>query len=303
MTKYMTKLENTLMGEGLTQNTAEQYVKRLVKANKGQTYTSLTFLRKPQVVMENMKEAEYSASSMESFVAMFVSILGKVGGKLNNKAKKEYEAILVKPDEYFVKRERGVKTENQEKNWLSKEDFDKYVNETKTAGETASRKRKNFTTKDYDAVLNWFIISLYTLLPPRRNKDYMLMKLNGEGNVLDIKNSKMIFRDYKTAGKYGEQTTDLTDYPEFLKVLKIYLKHRNDESDYLLTFHDGKYFSQTNTMTRILNKIFGGNKVSSTAIRSMYLTTKYGGEQNEEIKKDADMMAHGIQAQQTTYIK
>ena len=303
MTKFMTKLENTLMSEGLTQNTAEQYVKRLVNVNKGQTYTSLTFLRKTKEVMDYLKERDYTASSMESFVAMFVSILGKVGGKLNDKAKKEYEAILVKPDEYFVKRERGIKTPNQEKSWIEKEAFDKYVEQTQQAGETASRKRKNFTTKDYDAILDWFIVSLYTLLPPRRNKDYMLMKLNGDGNVLDIKNNKMIFRDYKTAGKYGEQITDLTDYPEFMRVLKKYLPQRNDESEYLLTFHDGKHFSQTNSMTRRLNKIFGGNKVSSTAIRSMYLTTKYGGEQNKEMIKDADMMAHGIQAQQTTYIK
>ncbi len=81
------------------------------------------------------------------------------------------------------------------------------------------------------------------------------------------------------------------------------MKRRPNEGNDLLVFHDGKGFTQSNTITRLLNKIFGNNKVGSTAIRSMYLTSKYGGEQNEEMKDDAKKMGHSIQAQQTNYVK
>jgi hypothetical protein len=301
----MTKMENILMSEGLTENTASQYVKRLMLLNNGKKFTSIAFLRKSKDIMEYMRDdKKFSASSMESYLGMIISVLKKLPSKMNEKARKQYEEILEKPDEYFTKRDRTVKTENQEKSWLDKETFEKYVDEAREKGLTASRKTKVFTTRDYNAVLEYFLISLYTLLPPRRNKDYQLMKIDTEeGNRLDTKTKEFIFTDYKTSGKYGEQKLDLNEYPEFLKVLKIYMKRRPNETDDLLVFHDGKGFTQTNTITRLLNKIFGGNKVGSTAIRSMYLTSKYGGEQNEEMKKDADQMGHSIQTQQTAYVK
>lgn len=302
MSKFMNKLENKLVSEGLSQNTAEQYVKRLMRTNQNKQFTSLVFLRRVDDVMNFLKD-NFSASSIESYVAMFVSILSKMPSKTNDVARKKYENILTQPNKYFEKRDRSVKTENQKKGWIEKEDFDKYINEAKEKALTSSRKTKNFTTADYDNILNYFIVSLYTLLPPRRNKDFQTMKINSaEGNSLDTKTMTMTFRDYKTSTTYGEQKLDLGDYPEFMKILKMYLKRRNNESEYLLVRHNGKHFVLNNDITRKLNKIFGGNKVSSTAIRSMYLTEKYG-EKNKEMKSDAENMGHSIAQQQTAYIK
>jgi len=299
----MNTMEQKLIASGLTENTAVQYVKRVMRLNRNKTFTNLSFLRKYKEIMEYMKEEKFADSSIESYIAMIISVFQKLPSKQNDKARIEYENILNNPNDYFVKRDRSVKTEAQKESWLSKEEFDEYVNRATEKGLTASRKKKNFTTKDYNDLLNYFVISLYTLLPPRRNKEYMNMKINTEeGNRLDTKNMEMIFTDYKTATTKKKKKTDLKEYPQFVKVLKLYLK-RKPESDYLLVNHEGQNFKQTNTMTRLLNKIFGGNKVSSTAIRSMYLTTKYGGEQNNEMKKDATAMGHSIQQQQTTYIK
>lgn len=302
MSRFMITTEQKLIASGLTENTAVQYVKRLMRLNKYKTFTNLVFLRKPKDIMEYMKnDLSMASSSMESYLAMIISVLKKLPSKANDKARLEYEAIYDNPNEYFVKRDRSVKTDNQKK-WIDKEQFDTYVNEAKEKGLTASRKKKNFTTRDYNDILNYFVVSLYTLIPPRRNKDYQLMKVDtDEGNRLDTKNMEMIFTDYKTSSTYGEQKTDLKEYPDFVKVLKLYLKRKPD-SEYLLVNHDGQHFKQLNSMTRLLNKIFGGHNVSSTAIRSMYLSTKYG-EQNKEMKNDADAMGHSIQQQQTTYIK
>ena len=304
MSKFMITMEQKLVKDGLTETTATQYVKRLMRLNRNKPFTSLVFIRKPKDIMVYLKDEKFSPSSMESYLAMIISILKRNPSKQNDIARKEYEEILDKPDEYFTKRERGVKTDNQKKGWIEKEVFNKYIEEAKEKGLTASRKKTTFTTKDYNDILNYFIVSLYTLLPPRRNRDFQLMKINAdEGNSYDTEKKMFLFRDYKTSGTYGEQKIDLSEYPDFLKVMKIYMKRRPTDNNYLLVEHDGSHFKLVNTMTRKLNKIFGGNKVGSTAIRSMYLTTKYGGEQNEEMKKDAHDLGHSIATQQTQYVK
>lgn len=69
MSKFMTKLENILMSEGLTENTASQYVKRIMLLNNGKKFTSIAFLRKPKDIMEYMRDDRgLSASSMESYL-------------------------------------------------------------------------------------------------------------------------------------------------------------------------------------------------------------------------------------------
>jgi len=302
MSKFMITMEQKLIKEGLTESTAIQYVKRLMRLNRLKPFTNLMFIRKPRDIMVYMKDESFSASSMESYLGMIISVLKKLPSKQNDKARKEYEQILDKPDEYFTKRDRSVKTENQEKGWIDKDTFDKYVEETKEKGLTASRK-KNFITRDYNDLLNYFILSLYTLLPPRRNRDFQLMKINAdEGNSYDTEKQEFIFRDYKTFSTYGEQRLEIREYPEFLKVMKLYMKRRPKENDYLIVEHDGTEFKHNNSMTRRLNKIFGGNKVGTTAIRSMYLTTKYG-DLNSEMKKDSVNMGHSIHQQQTAYVK
>lgn len=180
----------------------------------------------------------------------------------------------------------------------------KLIEGVENKGIKASRKRKNITTKDYDDIVNYFIISLYTKIPPRRNKDYYTMKINSEeGNTYMTDTNEFIYRDYKTSGKYGEQKISLNEYPEFNKVMKVYMNKRveNDEG-YLITKHDGGYLKQTNDMTRRLNKIFGGRKISSTALRNLYVKDKYS-DINKEMADDAMKMGHSIDQQQTSYVK
>jgi hypothetical protein len=55
-------------------------------------------------------------------------------------------------------------------------------------------------------------------------------------------------------------------------------------------------------MTRRLNKIFGGKKISSTALRNLYVKDKYS-DINKEMADDAMKMGHSIDQQQTSYVK
>jgi len=301
MSKFMLQMEEKIKTEGLTEATATLYVKRLMGLNGGK-FTNIKFLRDVENVMDKLKD--YAPSSQESYVAMIVSVMNKYQSKTNDKARLQYVSILKDPSKYFVKRERNVMTPNQKANWLGKDDMMKMIGEVEQKGIKASRKRKNITTKDYDDIVNYFIVSLYTKLPPRRNKDYSIMKINSdEGNTYMTDTNEFIYREYKTSGKYGEQKISLNEYPEMNKVMKIFMNKRvENDNGFLITRHDGSNFRQTNDMTRRLNKIFGGKKISSTALRNMYVKDKYKDVSGEMID-DAMKMGHSIHAQQGQYIK
>jgi hypothetical protein len=112
-----------------------------------------------------------------------------------------------------------------------------------------------------------------------------------------------IFRDYKTSTTYGEQKLSLNDYPEMNKVMKMYMNKRVENDDgFLITKHDGGHMKNSNDMTRRLNKIFGGKKISSTALRNMYVKDKYKNV-NKEMVDDAMKMSHSVGTQQGHYVK
>lgn len=302
VSKFIENMEKRLISQGLKPNTVDVYIKRLMKLNNGK-FNNLKFIRDIDVVMNKMDHLQ--SNTKESYIAMIISILKKYPMKANDKARHQYESILKDPSDYFERKERGKKTDAQQKNWLPKEEVDKFAKEAEEKGKKAARKRKNMTTEEYNDIMDWTIVSLYTKMPPRRNKDYSEMKINSDtGNSYDIDTNELVFRDYKTDSKYGEQRFSLSKYPEMNKVMKTWINKRTDnENNYLLSNHDGSYsFKSSNSMTRRLNKIFGGNKVSSTALRSIYLSDKYK-DSNLDMKEDAEFMSHTVGIQQTVYVK
>ena len=130
------------------------------------------------------------------------------------------------------------------------------------------------------------------------------MKRYKEHNYFDPKTNKFIFNVYKTDNKYGEQVIDVPQ--ELLEVLELYIrfhplvKKKNPENVPLLVNYSGVPFKAQNAITRILNKIFKKN-ISSSMLRHIYLSSKYGPELKER-EKDASLMAHSVQ-QATSYIK
>jgi hypothetical protein len=64
--------------------------------------------------------------------------------------------------------------------------------------------------------------------------------------------------------------------------------------------HDGKPFAAINSITRVLNKIFG-KKVGSSMLRHIFLSDKYGKTLDEQ-KEDSAAMGHSLN-QQRDYIK
>ena len=86
---------------------------------------------------------------------------------------------------------RTDKTDKQEKIWLSNDNINDISKDLKS--KVVKRVRNN---EDYNNLLNYLVLSLYTLHPPRRNVDYSLMKISNnmnddKYNYIDLKKDNL----------------------------------------------------------------------------------------------------------------
>ena len=129
--------------------------------------------------------------------------------------------------------------------------------------------------------------------------------LPADKNYLDISTEQFIFNKYKTAKKYGIQTVPVPR--ELMDVLVAYLKHHAAYKQTkgkvpvpFLVSPKGEPLTAVNSITRILNKVFG-KKVGSSMLRHIFLSDKYG-EVKDEMADDAKAMGHSVEEQQNTYV-
>ena len=145
------------------------------------------------------------------------------------------------------------------------------------------------------------VLCLYTRFSPRRNQDYQFMKvvktpaqaekLGKEFNYFVLDTKQFIFNKYKTANSHGEQVFDVPQ--DLVDAIMLYLKAHplkpTLKSPFqFLVLNDGTPLPSVNSITRILNKIFGRN-VGTTMLRHIYLSNKYDV---SEMNEDAEKMGH-----------
>jgi hypothetical protein len=148
-------------------------------------------------------------------------------------------------------------------------------------------------------IQDFVILSLFTLIPPRRSLDYVEFKINNIDTNKDnyIKGNSLVFNTYKTSTQKGQQTIKI---PKELKsLLNKYIKLISDKSDYLLFNNKIEQLSIPNFTLR-LNKIFG-KKVSVNMLRHIYLSEKHA-DNLKEMKDDFAKMGSSLK-QSNTYIK
>ena len=196
-------------------------------------------------------------------------------------------------------------------NWIEWEDVQKKQKEL--ADKIAGFKGKLTSPSEWDTLLQATVLSLYTLIPPRRN-DYLDMyvvrtkkgaeDLPKDKNYLVLSGNtpqRFIFNKYKTAKKHGQQSRDIPE--DLARILSTYLSHhplnkKTSPEFKFLVLHDGSGMSAVNSITRVLNKAFG-KKVGSSMLRHIYLSAKYDVDEMEE---DAEAMAHTVE-EQSLYLK
>lgn len=310
-TKFKQELVKGLTTKGLAQSSIKLYLRNLEKLNGNEPLKNLNFLKDPPAVLEKL--VKYKDNTKRGYLISICSVLSlDKGTKPKQKLYDQYfQMMMDKNKELKGEEKENVKSETQEKNWMDWKEVEEKYNELEKKV-NAFKDQKEINEHQYNTLLQYVVLSLYTLLSPRRN-EYQYMSVvntvpaNGTDNYLDVAKKQMVFNRFKTSKKEGSITIDVPE--QLQQVISKYLKFhplikgkitKKLQPTPFLVYHDGSPLDKVNSITRILNKIFG-KKVGSSMLRHSFLSSKYGDVQ-EEMKKDSEAMSHSL-SQQKDYIK
>jgi len=316
---FMESLKAKLIESGRAETTALKYIANLYTLNNKKNFKNLVFLKDIPTILERIDK--YKLNTQKSMIASAVAVLKLLKLKPYKKITNKYVEIMEK-----MAKEASINPQEmsltQKNNWVSWEDVEKTKAdlEDKIRPILESKSRKVSPTQ-FNNLLKNFVLSLYIDIPPRRNQDYLKMVVcknekacnDPKLNYCLIDDSKFIFNTYKTSRKYGRQEFSFEDREDFKRALYAYLRFHpvvkgsssfrftKFEKVPLLVKPSGEAYTAGNSITRILNSVFSPKKVSSSMLRHIYLTHKYG-DKVDEMKSDADAMGHSV-ATQKEYIK
>ena len=249
-----------------------------------------------KLTFEIIKEHGDKIDNINRRKTLYAALLQILKGDLREKVKQE----MLKTISIY---NNVIKKQDNRKNWISYEDiFKKYRNLEKRYKPLLND--NDLTARDLHNIQKFLIIGIMggLFIPPRRNQDYILMKINNidknKDNYIDHKNKEFVFNKYKTAKIYGQQKVEIP--PKLYNKIKRFIALKKDKSDYLFTQMNFKEFSSP-TFTQFLNNIFPGDeKIGTNSFRHTFLTKKYGN--TVELHEDLEDMGTSI-AQLETYVK
>lgn len=285
----------------IKESSKKLYLSNLKRLNDNQEPTDYNFLKNTAKILDKIQHLK--DNTKRTYLISIVSVL-----KDQPKFKKPFDIYYQKMMEYNKSlKTNTTKSETQTENWMSQDEIRKLWNDSLLNVVQLTKGKRKLESDAFETLMNFLVLSLYVLIPPRRN-DYMKMlvllepaELKPEYNYLDVKNKQFIFQNYKTNKTYSTQTIDIPK--ELMDVIQLYLKFRKDKTNLMpfLVKPDGTPFESINAVTRILNKIFK-KKISVSLLRNIYLTDKYAKE-NKEKEKDATAMATSVNMINTNYTK
>jgi len=285
---------------GVSPSSCKLYLFQLRQLNGSEPIESIDFLRDVPRVLKHLEK--YKSSTIRTKLISVVACLKTMD---EPELLKEYSEIVKQINDNT---DNTTKSENKEKNWMSKNDIMELWNKYNNEVSTFANKRK-ITEKQQEILLRFMVLSLYTLISPRRNMDYHKMiivkkitpDLSNEFNYLDLKNKSFSFRNYKTSKVYAEQNENIPE--QLWNVIKIYLKHHSKECDFFLCI-DNKPLPHSNSITLILNSIFG-KKIGCSLLRNIFMTNNFKELQPmlEDLKQKCKELGTSPATAMNNYIK
>lgn len=309
----MEDLVNKLTEKGLSNSSITLYCKNLVKLNDDMPFKNFKFLENVEDIMKKLEG--YKPTTRKAYLTCIVSCLNcyKDNKKIAKLCNKYYD-IMKEAVSKLKETPSETMTITQKENWM---DWNKiqeiYENLHKKV--MVFIKNKELNDNQYTTLLNFVVLSLYVLLPPRRNMDYMVMYVvkskqdPKDKNYLIIDDNAFEFNVFKTAKKTDGESVE--QIPEQLQhvIYDMYFKHHplikgkkitGKTAIPFLVYKDGSPMSSSNSITRILNKVFDKN-IGVSMLRHSYLSFKYGDIKKEQAE-DAQAMGHNLSTQ-AQYIK
>lgn len=290
----------------LKPNTINQYIVQLNKIRKEFDADDLKFITKIKQVEDKVSEKHFT-SQRNLYNAIIVYLMAIDEDK---DIIKEYSDIRDKLNEkYEEEQQSGKISEKQGKNFVDISEIQKMIDEMEKEVKTY-KKKESLTSKQKQLLKAYTLFNILIRIPTRNDQAGMILisktmynKLKEEDKkkdnflLMEKTSMKFIYNVYKTAKKYAENIVDIPKDLE--KILRMYIRLNKINSGEVL-------FPMTkNAQSQLLLKMsqkYMGKRISSTMIRKIYLSSKYG-DTLKEMKKDAKMMGHDTATAQKVYVK
>ena len=297
-------------------NTIKQYEVNLKKLQKLYDTDNYNFLSKPDDVMDKIKDLHY-LSQRNILNAIVVLLMA-----LNHDEK--YDKLLITygdlrdelNDKYSDEQKSGVISDKQSKNFTTTEEIFKMINQMADDLKPIKKKSKDdITKKEMQLLQAYTLFNIYSRMPMRNDVAGMTAinqaaykKLSEgdkkENNYLVVPSKGQLYfvlNQYKTAKKYKELDLPIED-ANLRKILRYYLKMNG--KGILFKTSTGKPLTRTELSKVLLkySKKYMDKSISTTLLRKIYLSSKYGN-MKEELEKDNKVMGHSKAVALDTYVK
>ena len=180
---------------GVSDNSVKLYLFQLRQLNGSEPIEDIDFLRDVSRVLKHLEK--YKSSTVRT---KLISVIAALKCFDEPQLLKEYSEIVKQINDNT---DNTNKSTTQKENWMSKEEIKNLWNQYNSEVATFANKRK-ITEKQQETLIRFMILSLYTLISPRRNMDYYKMKIvkkmtpemSEEFNYLDLKTKCFYFNNY-----------------------------------------------------------------------------------------------------------
>jgi hypothetical protein len=319
-TPFKTALISKLKDKGLSDSSIKMYVRNLEKLNDDMPLKNLNFLKDADVILSKL--SDYKENTKRGYL---ISICSALSLDKSTKPKQKlydtyFKLMIAKNKELKEVEKSNEMTETQKTNWVDWKDVDTKMTELKDKV-AKFQTAKEINEFNYNTLLSYVILALYYYKQPRRNMDYQKMivvktddpTLPITDNYLAYDNKEFIFNVYKTAKKEGQQRETIPD--DLMTIINLYFKFHpyfksnpinkikkanNNTAQHFLQYYNGTPLNKVNSITRILNKVFG-KSVGSSMLRHSFLSNKHT-DTIKTLKEDAEAMGHSV-AQALDYVK
>lgn len=316
----------------LKKSTLDTYITLLERLQRIFKTENYEFLAKPSEFMKKKEIVDAHYLTQRNMLNAIIVLLTALNE--NNKYElliKRYGEIRDKFNEKYDNQQKsGVISEKQAENFATSEEIFDMLKRMKDDLKDVDNKEKA-TKKELQLLQAYTLFSIYARMPLRndvggmnailkKTYDSYTDEKKKEKNYLVVSaramnaNFTFILNDYKTNRKYGTLELPIED-KQLKAVLRRFLKV--NETLYkpvveapLFKTSSGKPINR-NELSKILLKysdMYLGKKISTTLLRKIFLSSKYGGEgglkeQLEEFAKDNLVMAHSKEVALNSYVK
>lgn len=265
---------------------------RMVWGHNTEVNHKLFFADAPKV-MKVLEDIKYNVRKT------YLSAIVAISKGENEKVVASYHQLMMSDAERYNNEEKENKmTDHQKENWMPWSEIlqkrDKLKERVWWVLSEEDADRENMLE-----LQKYIIACVYTLIPPRRAKDFAEMKCRDYDDTKDnyYHKGNFVFNDYKTSRFYGKQTVKVPKVLELM--LNRWVKKLPADDTYLFSDYNGKKLTSS-SIGKILISVFK-KQVSVNMLRHAYITDNLGPK-IKELEDEAKDMGQST-AQQKLYIK